>query len=139
MSQDTFMFDKTIIENIAIGQDISKINLKKVKEVLSKSNLLEYVSSLEDNIYSNLGENAISFSGGQIQRLALARALYNDPKILVLDEFTSALDNENEFKLFQTLKNLEKEVTIIIISHGDNLESLCDEIINLNHKWFCTY
>ena len=70
--------------------------------------------------------------------MALARALYNDPKILVLDEFTSALDDKNEFKLFQTLKNLEKDVTIIIISHGDNLESICDEIINLNHQWFCT-
>ena len=132
VSQDTFMFDKTILENITIGQDTSKINLKKVEEVLKKTNIFEYTYSLENNIYSNLGENAISFSGGQIQRLALARALYNDPEIIVLDEFTSALDNENESKLFQTLKDLEKDVTVVVISHRDNLESICDEIINVN-------
>jgi ATP-binding cassette subfamily B protein len=132
VSQNIFLFDGTIVENICLGIHKSKIKIERVNEVLRKTNLYDFVYSLDDNINHNLGENGINLSGGQSQRLAIARSLYKNPKILVLDEITSALDSENENKILETIKKLGNETTCIIISHKDKTDKICDKIITLN-------
>tara|TARA_B100000989_G_scaffold124353_1_gene92024 strand:+ start:12557 stop:14227 length:1671 start_codon:yes stop_codon:yes gene_type:complete len=132
VSQNIFLFDGTIVENICLGIDKSKIKIQKVNEVLRKTNLYDFVYSLDDNINHNLGENGVNFSGGQSQRLAIARALYKNPEILILDEVTSALDSENENKILETIKNLDGQTTCIIISHKDKVNKVCDEIIKID-------
>jgi ABC-type bacteriocin/lantibiotic exporter with double-glycine peptidase domain len=132
VSQNIFLFDGTIVENICLGIHKSKIKIDRVNEVLRKTNLYDFVYSLDDNINHNLGENGINLSGGQSQRLAIARSLYKNPKILVLDEITSALDSENENKILETIKKLGSETTCVIISHKDKTDKICDKIITLN-------
>ena len=132
VSQNIFLFDGTIVENICLGIDKSKIKIQRVNEVLRKTNLYDFVYSLDDNINHNLGENGVNFSGGQSQRLAIARALYKNPEILILDEVTSALDSENENKILETIKNLDDQTTCIIISHKDKVDKVCDEIIKID-------
>lgn len=132
VSQNIFLFDGTIVENICLGIDKSKIKIQRVNEVLKKTNLYDFVYTLDDDINHNLGENGVNFSGGQSQRLAIARALYKNPEILILDEVTSALDSENENKILETIKNLDDKTTCIIISHNDKIDKVCDEIIKID-------
>jgi subfamily B ATP-binding cassette protein MsbA len=111
--QNIHIFNDTIAANIAYGK---KIDEKKIKEALKKANLLEFVNSLQNGIYTILQENGSNLSGGQKQRIAIARALYKEPKILILDEATSALDNKSEAKIIETINNLEG-IFIFTIAH----------------------
>ena len=128
VSQNIFLFDLTILENICLGIDKSKIDLRKVDEVLKKTNLYDWVYSLRDGLNTQLGENATNLSGGQSQRLALARALYSNPQILILDEFTSALDDNNEKIIVNSLKQIKRDITIIIITHKKDILRLFDKV-----------
>ena len=120
-------------ENVAFGISLELIDQNKVHEVLRLSNLHHFVNSLQDGINSNVGERGLSISGGQKQRLALARALYRQPKVLILDEFTSALDAENEKTILNTISNLEN-TTIILISHTKTAKDFCVNSIELISK-----
>jgi len=111
--QNIHIFNDTIAANIAYGQ---KIDEQKIKEALKKANLLEFVNSLKDGIYTKLQESGSNLSGGQKQRIAIARALYKEPKILILDEATSALDNKSEAKIIKTINSLEN-IFIFTIAH----------------------
>jgi subfamily B ATP-binding cassette protein MsbA len=111
--QNIHIFNDTIAANIAYGQ---KIDEQKIKEALKKANLLEFVNSLKDGIYTKLQESGSNLSGGQKQRIAIARALYKEPKILILDEATSALDNKSEAKIIETINSLEN-IFIFTIAH----------------------
>ena len=92
--------------------------------------LNQFVEDLEGNKKTNLGEYGDKISGGQKQRLGIARALYNDPEILILDESTSALDKENEQKIMNDLVKLKnKDITIIMISHRESTLKNCDQHI----------
>jgi ABC-type bacteriocin/lantibiotic exporter with double-glycine peptidase domain len=79
-----------------------------------------------------LGENGNKLSGGQIQRIGLARSLYNNPSVLFFDEFTSALDDKVEKEILHDINKLKQNKTIFIISHKKSIIEFCDEIINLN-------
>lgn len=107
----------TIAENVALGVDRALIDPQKVKDALSSAHLLDFVNSLPEGIYSSVGSQAESLSGGQVQRLGLARALYFRPKLLVLDEATSALDASSEAFISESLRELGKDVTVIVIAH----------------------
>ena len=111
--QNIHIFNDTIAANIAYGQ---KIDEQKIEEALKKANLLEFVNSLKDGIYTKLQESGSNLSGGQKQRIAIARALYKEPKILILDEATSALDNKSEAKIIETINSLEN-IFIFTIAH----------------------
>lgn len=126
--QLNYFIDDTILNNIAFGQNQDEINLKKVKEIIVKCELFEAVESLPDKLETKIGEKGIKLSGGQQQRLGLARALYNDPELLILDESTSALDIETENKIIKTVKKLRKDKTIIIISHRSNTIKEADKV-----------
>ena len=134
VSQSTNLIDDSILANVAFG-DLNP-NKNRVDSVLKDAQLYEYVYSLPDGINTNIGENGINLSGGQIQRLAIARALYKQPKILILDEATSSLDNDTENFLIKSINTLKRKVTILMIAHRLTTLSDCDRIYELTGNKF---
>lgn len=130
--QTVFISNDTLKNNIAIGVEEKEISLQKLNSAIEKSKVSDFINDLHDKENTLLSEDGKNLSGGQIQRIGIARALYNEPEILILDEPTSALDGIIEKEIFQILKKLNK--TIIFVTHNhDNLE-ICDEIYNLDNK-----
>jgi ABC-type multidrug transport system fused ATPase/permease subunit len=107
----------SIAENVALGIEASLIDEADVWEALSAANLHEFVAGLPEGIHTSVGSQADALSGGQIQRLGLARAFYEKPRLIVLDEATSALDAGAEALITKSLTNLGRDVTVIIIAH----------------------
>jgi len=107
----------TIAENVALGIDAANIDEAGVIAALTAANLHDFVAGLPDGIHSSVGSQADSLSGGQIQRLGLARAFYEKPRLIVLDEATSALDAGSEALITESLTKLGRDVTVIIIAH----------------------
>jgi len=126
--QVVYLLDDSIRNNIAYGHDIETIDDTKIKYALHFSQLDNYVSELEFGLDTNIGENGIKMSGGQRQRLGIARALYNSPKVLILDESTAALDNKTQRDLTESIQLLSKEVTVIIVAHRLSIVEGCDHI-----------
>ena len=89
---------------------------------------------MDKGVFSVTGERGKLLSGGQMQRICIARALYRNPEILILDESTNSLDSENEKKIIDTLQNNLKHLTIIIISHRESTIKNCDEIFKVQNK-----
>ena len=99
--------------------------------------MYDYTMNLPNNIETIVGENGAKLSGGQMKRLGIARAIYNDPEILVFDEPTSSLDQETEKNFIREIKKLKLNKTILIISHREEPLNFCDEIYKLeNNKLF---
>ena len=130
--QDSYLINDTIVANIGLGE--KNINLDKVKESLIKANAYEFVNKLPNGINECILDRGSRFSGGERQRLALARALYKNPKILIMDEPTSALDKNAEEIFINSLKKLKGTVTIIIISHKDSILNSCDKVLKISKK-----
>lgn len=127
--QKTFMLDESIKKNITFGDESSTIKIEKI----IKDCLLEnYIFNLKHNIDTTVGEKGARVSGGQIQRIAIARALYANKEILILDEATSALDVDTEKKILENLKKYNK--TIIMITHRPANLSLCDIVYEVSDK-----
>lgn len=134
MNQAYNLYDTSIAKNIAFGVEERNIDIKKIILSLKKAEIYDYVFSLERNIYENVGEYGNKLSMGQIQRITLARALYFNPDILVLDEPTSSLDIINEKSIIKTILNLSKKITVIMSTHKlfDYSNSSNIKLINLN-------
>jgi ATP-binding cassette subfamily B protein len=127
--QESFLFSDTIARNIAYtGKD----NYTKIVDVSKKAGLYKDVSSFPDNFNTILGERGITLSGGQKQRTAIARAIYKDPKILILDDSLSAVDTNTESEILKELKEVMKDKTSIIISHRISTLQNADKIIVLD-------
>ena len=131
VSQDIFLQDASLAENIAFGVEKSDIEYSKINECISLAELDSFVENLTDGVNSMIGEKGIRISGGQKQRLGLARALYNSPHVLILDEATNSLDINTENTILNTLKNLKNDFTILLISHHENPLKIVDEIYEL--------
>ena len=132
--QNTFLFEGTIYENIVFGDELDnfkKSNAEKIEKIINSSKLFEFIDKLDKKIYSHIKENGSNFSGGQKQSISIARALYYDPKILVLDEPTSSLDKSIKSEFFKLILDLKKNITVIIITHDQSLLDICDKVINL--------
>lgn len=126
--QFNYIIDDTIAKNIAFGVPENEIDYKYVDELLNLTLLKNEIEFDNDNLsLLPLGERGINLSGGQIQRIGIARALYRKPNILVLDEPTSSLDAKNEAKIINILNNI-KNLTLVIVSHKTFSLSVCDEI-----------
>ena len=131
VSQEILLLDETIRFNISFGEkDFDKNKLIKSIQI---SQLENFISKLEQGDKTNIGEKGLSISGGQRQRISIARAVYQNPKILILDEATSELDEINETKIINNLKNHFKKKTIILTTHNQNILKFCDQIININN------
>jgi len=130
--QESYLINDTIAANVALGE--KDIDFDRVKESLIKANAFGFVKNLALGINERILDRGSRFSGGQRQRLALARALYKDPKILIMDEPTSALDRNAENIFIDSLKKISGSKTIIIISHKDNILNSCDKIIKINNQ-----
>ncbi len=126
--QDIFISDEDIASNIAFGLKRENINLKKVKRAAKVANLDDFVNGLSNGYETKIGERGVRLSGGQRQRIGIARAIYNDPTVLILDEATSSLDNLTEKKVMQAVDNLNNKMTIIIVAHRLTTVKNCDEI-----------
>lgn len=131
--QENFLLDDTILNNIVFLNDEKKIDMKKLQDAIYYSGTSEIIETQERGLETIVGERGSFLSGGQIQRIALARLFYDDPEILILDEFTNSLDPENEdfiLKQLQLFKN-EKNKNLFITTHKMKPLRLCDEIIVL--------
>jgi ATP-binding cassette, subfamily C, bacterial len=127
--QDSFLFHETIMENIALGD--SSISTNEVIEALKLAESWDFVSGLPDGLETIAGEHGSRFSGGQRQRIAIARALVHKPKLLILDESTSALDPAMEKSICETLRRLSGKLTILAISHGHEIINAADKIFEI--------
>lgn len=128
--QSIFLNDATILENIAIAVDPNKINLEKIKQSAKLAQIDSFIESLPNKYNEKIGERGVKLSGGQRQRIGIARALYRNENLIILDEPTNALDAETEKKVMDSITNLE--VTIIMISHSDTSLKYFNKVIDLN-------
>lgn len=130
--QQIYISDSTIASNIAFGVNEKNIDQKSLEQAAKIANLHNFVvDELPQSYNTNIGERGIRLSGGQLQRIGIARALYHKPQLLILDEATSALDNLTEKAVMEAIKNLEKKVTIIMIAHRLSTVKNCDNIFFL--------
>lgn len=131
--QHIFLADDSIASNIAFGENSSDIDFKKVEKCSEIANLSKFiVEELPDKYHTVIGERGIRLSGGQRQRIGIARALYNNPQVLILDEATSALDNKTEKDVMDSINNLDKNITVILIAHRLATVKKCDKIFVLD-------
>jgi ABC-type multidrug transport system fused ATPase/permease subunit len=126
-----FISSTSIANNVALGFKESEISIERVEALLSMCGLQEDFKSLKLSLDSQIGGNNRQLSGGQRQKLGLARALYTNPKILVLDEFSSALDAASERELTNLIKSLGDGITIVQIAHRLSSVKDCDQLIYL--------
>ncbi|KGG02874.1 Phospholipid-lipopolysaccharide ABC transporter [Prochlorococcus marinus str. MIT 9321] len=129
--QEIFISDNSIQENIAFGINKDSIDNAQLLKAIKNSQLDSLIRNTKYGLNMYVGERGALLSGGQKQRIGFARALYKGGDLLILDEFTSALDVKTEESLIETIKNLKRQVTIIIVSHKKSLLGFCDEIIEL--------
>ena len=129
--QETYLLDVSLKNNVAFGYNESQIDTSRVINSLKKAQLETFVKNLKEGINEKFGDIGLSLSGGQKQRIGIARALYNNPEILILDEATNSLDIETEENILELLKELSLNCTIIIVSHKKNTFKICDKIIKL--------
>lgn len=133
VSQSIYLNDDTILENILLGRKKNDEDYEeKTKKLLKIVDLWEYVKDQKNGMHQNVGEKAIKMSGGQIQRIGIARALFKEPSFLILDEATSGLDKEVEENIINNIKQNYKKITILIISHRESTLTFCDKIIKIN-------
>ncbi|MGU9977438.1 MAG: ATP-binding cassette domain-containing protein [Candidatus Oxydemutatoraceae bacterium WSBS_2016_MAG_OTU14] len=126
--QKPFFASDTIAANIAFELDHRKIVVKRVEEALDKVELLDFVRSLREGIHTQLGDSATTVSGGQAQRFAIARALYRDFQLLVMDEATNALDSESARKVVYSIARMKPKKALLVISHSLESLQIADEI-----------
>ena len=131
--QSIYLIDESIRDNIAFGIDADKIDDKRLWEVLEEAQLKEFIEELPEGLDTTIGDRGVRLSGGQRQRIGIARALYNDPEILVFDEATSALDNDTEAAVMEAVNSFHGKKTMIIIAHRLNTIEKCDIIYKVEN------
>lgn len=131
--QSTFLLDDTIKKNISFGEEEKNFNSDLFWECLKIAKIDEYIKGLDNAENTIVGERGIKFSGGQIQRLGIARALYRRPQILILDEATSSLDLDTEDSFIDAISQMKNKITMIIITHRLSSLKICDKIYKIDN------
>ena len=129
--QEIHILDDSLRRNIAFGVNDDQIDEERLNEVIVHSHLKSVVEQLADGLDTILGESGSQLSGGQRQRIGIARALYLEPEILILDEATSALDNVTESHILNSISELNKKMTIIIVTHRLAALKICDAVVRI--------
>ncbi len=129
--QDIFLADASVKQNIAFG--VNNINMERVKQAARNAEISDFIESLPLGYDTNIGERGVKFSGGQQQRLGIARALYKSADLIIFDEATSALDRKTEKEVMNSIDSLSKSVTIILVAHRISSLSNCDRIIQIEN------
>lgn len=140
--QSIFLCDATIAENIAFGTPKNKINIQRVADAAKKAQISGYIESLKNGYNTIIGERGVRLSGGQRQRIGIARALYKNAQLIILDESTNALDGNTETAVMEAIQCIDKNVTILIVAHRTSTLAFCTNIIELeagNIKRTCSY
>ena len=131
--QTIFMIDDSIRKNVAFGYADDEIDDERVWAVLKEAQLDEFVKGLPDGLDTGIGERGIRISGGQRQRIGIARALFEDPEVLILDEATSALDGDTEAAIMDSINRLHGRKTLIIIAHRLQTIEKCDMVYRVEN------
>ncbi len=131
--QTIFMLDDSIKKNVAFGIPDEEISEERIWEVLKEAQLDEFVKGLPDGMETGIGERGVRLSGGQRQRIGIARALYEDPEMLILDEATSALDNDTESAIMESINRFQGEKTLLIIAHRLQTIEKCDMVYRVEN------
>ena len=132
--QSPYLINGSIKDNIAFGLKKDEINDQLIKKCLVDSQLEDFIGSLNKGIESRIGDRGLAISGGELQRIAIARALYTNPDLIIFDEATNALDKDTEEKIIKLIHNLSKKITIILITHDIKNISYCSKIYKINEK-----
>jgi ABC-type bacteriocin/lantibiotic exporter with double-glycine peptidase domain len=132
VSQAPYFTDDTIMANVAFGVSGAMIDEDQVNECLRMAGLQDFIAGLANRVHTRLGDRAVKISGGERQRIAIARALYRRPDILLLDEATGALDSTTEQVIIRSLEELRGRITMVIISHRMSAVSICDQVLLLD-------
>lgn len=131
--QMIYLMDDTIRANVVFGIKEDEIDDNKVWKALERAEIADFVRGLEDGIHTKIGDRGVRLSGGQRQRIGIARALYEEPDVLILDEATSALDNETEAAVMESIDSLHGKTTLIIIAHRLTTIENCDEVYEVEN------
>jgi ABC-type bacteriocin/lantibiotic exporter with double-glycine peptidase domain len=129
--QAVFLLDGSIRDNIALGVEVEEIDQESLRRSIEVASLGELIESLPHGIDTRLGDNGSKLSGGQCQRIGIARAVYLKPDVLVLDEATSALDHQTELCVLSGLESLSWKPTIILVTHRLKAIEAFDEVIEM--------
>ena len=129
--QDIYLNDDTLRNNIALGVSPSEINNENIINSIRSAHIEDYINSLKDGLDTFVGERGVRLSGGQLQRIGIARALYHKPSLIIFDEATSSLDIETEKDVMKSIYEMNGEKTIIIISHRKSTLDQCNQIYYL--------
>ena len=130
--QNIYLIDDSIEKNITLNYENNYE--KKLNKVLNVAELSEFVSNQEDGINTLIGDNGLKISGGQKQRIGIARAIYSEPKLLILDEATNGIDLHKEREILKKIISYEPKMTVIIISHKSSSLEFCDKIYEIKDK-----
>ena len=133
VTQNVYLLDDTIKNNILFG-DVENYDTSRLERSIKLSQLSKVIENLPNGIETTVGERGSMLSGGQIQRIGIARALYHESDILIFDESTNALDINSEEKIIEEIKNLKNIKTIIMISHKMSILKICDKVYELKNK-----
>jgi ATP-binding cassette, subfamily B, bacterial PglK len=134
LSQKVFLLNDSVKRNIAFAEYDEDIDLDRVQDSLKKAHFKDDLINTRDGVNTELGDDGVNLSGGQKQRIGIARNLYFNKKILILDEFTSSLDKKNEDLIFDSVAKEKKEKIIIVISHSENIIKRCDVVLKIEDK-----
>lgn len=134
VSQDATLFQASILDNIRWGRP--EANDRQVKEAARRAKIHDFIDTLPEGYHTVIADGAQNISGGQRQRIALARAILKDAPILLLDEFTSALDPETERAIIDDLKAIFQGKTVLMIAHRPAALAIADEIIQMQNGQF---
>jgi ABC-type multidrug transport system fused ATPase/permease subunit len=131
--QSIYLADSSIAENIAFGIPMDKIDMARVRQAAEQAQIAGFIESSQQGYNTFVGERGISLSGGQRQRIGIARALYKQAQVLVLDEATAALDNATEQAVMQSVEALSRELTVVMVAHRLTTVARCDRVIELGN------
>ncbi len=124
--QEVFLFHDTVRNNIALGRDYSD---DEIFDALDKAGARDFVDRMESGLNTTVGEHGRMLSGGQRQRLMIARAIVSKPRLLILDEATTGLDNDTEQAIMRSIKAMKSDMAILAVSHQAAVKEIADSIL----------